>query len=140
MYNNDMEITAVQICEELTAAMIRYKTRLYELAESYNLRPQQFHIMHNLYLRGSLTMGQLAQTLHCDPSNITGIVDRLVALSFVSREECPTDRRAKALHITDKGRALMDKVNRELPAKLGCTNLSAAQLYSLHEILAILGV
>lgn len=131
-----MEINAVQLCEELTETMIRFKTRLYELAESYHLRPQQFHIMHNLYLRGSLTMGQLAQALHCDPSNITGIVDRLVAHKLVNREESTIDRRAKTLHITAKGRELMDKMNQELPAKMGCTNLSAAQLHSLHEILA----
>jgi DNA-binding MarR family transcriptional regulator len=134
-----MEINAMQICEELTAAMVRLKTQIYELAESNNLRPQQFHIMHNLYLRGRLTMGQLAQALHCDPSNITGIVDRLVTQELVSREECPADRRAKALLITDKGRNLMDKMSKELPTKLGCTNLSAAQLYSLHEILSLLG-
>lgn len=130
----------MQVCEELTAAMVRLKHQVYDLAESHNLRPQQFHIMHNLYLKDKLTMGQLAQALRCDPSNITGIVDRLVANKLVSREECPTDRRAKALHITEKGRALVDAMGKELPAKLGCTKLSPAQLYTLHEILAKLGV
>lgn len=131
-----MEINAAQICEELTGAMIRFKAHLYDVAESYNLRPQQYHIMHNLYARGNLTMGQLAQALRCDPSNITGIVDRLVTNELVSRQECPTDRRAKSLRITEKGRALMDDISQKMPAKLGCTKLSQAQMYSLHEILA----
>lgn len=80
-------------------------------------------------------MGQLAQALHCDPSNITGIVDRLVANELVTREECLTDRRAKALRISEKGRILMDEISQKLPSKLGCSKLSQAQLYSLHEIL-----
>jgi len=134
-----MEINSAQICEELTSAMVRFKTRLYDIAETYNLRPQQFHILHNLYVRGSLTMGQLAQALRCDPSNITGIVDRLVANKLVSRQESPTDRRAKTLTITEKGRALMEEMSQKLPAKLGCTKLTQAQLYSLHEILTELG-
>lgn len=130
-----MEINAAQICEELTDAMIRFKTRVYDAAESYNLRPQQYHILHNLYAKDNLTMGQLAQALRCDPSNITGIVDRLVANELVSRQECPTDRRAKSLRITEKGRALMDEISQKMPSKLGCTKLSQAQMYSLHEII-----
>ena len=42
-------------------------------------------------------MGRLADTLSCDASNVTGLVDRLESRGLVRRQPSPDDRRVKVL-------------------------------------------
>ncbi len=49
-------------------------------------------------------MRKLAQKLKCEPSNVTGIVDRLEAWGLVERRPDPGDRRVKVAAATDEGR------------------------------------
>ncbi|MEV7175852.1 MarR family transcriptional regulator [Kitasatospora sp. NPDC093679] len=58
-----------------------------------------------LLRRGPMPMRHIAQTLSCEPSNITGIVDRLEARGFVTREADPQDRRVKLVAATGTGTA-----------------------------------
>jgi DNA-binding MarR family transcriptional regulator len=53
----------------------------------------------------SLPLGQLAERLACVKSNVTQLVDRLVADGLVSREADPNDRRSRLAILTDAGRA-----------------------------------
>jgi len=53
-----------------------------------------------------LPMGELAQRLCCDASNVTGIVDHLEGRGLVERRVAPGDRRVKHLVLTDAGRAV----------------------------------
>jgi len=66
--------------------------------------------IHALYAikHGDVTMGRVAETLHCDASNVTGIVDRLVAGQFITRQEGELDRRTKTLQLTAKGHRAID--------------------------------
>jgi DNA-binding MarR family transcriptional regulator len=48
-------------------------------------------------------MRALAETLCCDASNVTWLVDRLEARGFVERRPSPTDRRVKAVALTTTG-------------------------------------
>lgn len=56
------------------------------------------------HLDEPLRMGQIAQALHCLPSNVTALVDQLEKRRLVSREACLDDRRARQLVLTDLGR------------------------------------
>jgi DNA-binding MarR family transcriptional regulator len=56
---------------------------------------------------GSINFRKLAKALGVTPSNVTGIVDRLVEQGLVSRTENPEDRREMSLQATDKGKALV---------------------------------
>ncbi|MEU2628791.1 MULTISPECIES: MarR family winged helix-turn-helix transcriptional regulator [Kitasatospora] len=58
-----------------------------------------------LLRRGPMPMRHIAQTLSCEPSNITGIVDRLESRGFVTREADPQDRRVKLVAATGTGTA-----------------------------------
>ena len=55
--------------------------------------------------RGSLTMRELAAAMGIDPPNATVLVDDLEAQGLVRRRPHPTDRRAKVVEPTRKGRA-----------------------------------
>lgn len=55
-------------------------------------------------------MNQIATLLKCEPSNITGLVDRLAARGFVTRQPSPTDRRVKLVAATPVGAEVSGKV------------------------------
>lgn len=130
-----MKITSEQVCQDLLALIGRVKGSLAKAAEQYDLTIMQVHALYAIS-QGDSTMGRVADTLHCDASNVTGIVDRLVASGLITRQEGAHDRRTKTLHLTDKGRTAVDDVYAQLPAHLGCSRLSAAESASLHEIIS----
>ncbi len=51
---------------------------------------------------GSTNIKKLATALKVTPSNLTGVIDRLVEQGLVSRSENPEDRRMTLLKSTDK--------------------------------------
>ena len=55
-------------------------------------------------------MRPLAEHLECEPSNITGLVDRMEARGLVTREPDPEDRRVKNITATDLGRESFEAV------------------------------
>lgn len=56
--------------------------------------------------RKPMSMGELATALGIDPPNATTVVDDLEALGLVRRRPHPTDRRAKLVEATRKGKDL----------------------------------
>lgn len=122
------------LCEDLITLLKHTKTTLAALAEKYGLTHMQLYAMKTIH-HGASTMGKVADGLHCDASNVTGIIDRLVALGLVDRRESEEDRRAKVLHLTDKGQALLDQIAQELPEALGCGKLSPAERAAFHELI-----
>ncbi len=50
-------------------------------------------------------MGRMAELLHCDPSNVTGIVDTLEERNLAERKPSEADRRVKVVELTAAGRS-----------------------------------
>ena len=59
-------------------------------------------------------MGEIAELLRCDPSNVTGIADALEARGLARRRPSDADRRVKALELTAKGEKLRQRAMGEL--------------------------
>jgi DNA-binding MarR family transcriptional regulator len=57
-------------------------------------------------------MSELARLMRCDTSNLTGIVDRLEDRGLIERVTPRTDRRVRAVQLTDAGRELRASVSR----------------------------
>ena len=78
----------------------------------------------------------LADVLHCDPSHITGIVDRLEKRGLVERAVDPDDRRIKNISVTDAGRQLRTEMEARLYEKVpGLDNLSKEEQRQLNSLL-----
>jgi DNA-binding MarR family transcriptional regulator len=96
----------------------RFLTTITELGLSF----PQAHAIKVLRPGHPIAMRELADGLHCDPSNITGIVDRLGDRGLVERGSAPGDRRIKTLMLTEEGSAmrmrLLDRLS-EPPPGLG---------------------
>src|SRR6266513_1922596 len=86
------------------------RANLPPLAAELQLSPAQCHVLHRIEPGRPIPMGQLAGTLSCHASNITGLVDRLESRGLVRRRPSDEDRRVKVLDLTPTGarlRALM---------------------------------
>src|SRR5438445_5667984 len=82
----------------------------------FDLSPVQCHVLHLLEPDQPLPMGRLAETLSCDASNVTGLVDRLEARGLVERRPSGADRRVKVLQLTPTGSRLRSHLLRRMTA------------------------
>ncbi|HEX4997980.1 MAG TPA: MarR family transcriptional regulator [Terriglobia bacterium] len=73
------------------------------LAAEFELSPAQCHVLRLIEPGHPVPMGQLATTLSCDASNVTGLVDRLEARGLIRRHPSTEDRRIKVLELTPPG-------------------------------------
>jgi DNA-binding MarR family transcriptional regulator len=86
------------------------------------------------------SMGELAAMLGIDRPNATVLIDDLEAQGLVRRRPHATDRRAKMVEATRKGKAVARRANEILgtpPAAL--TALSTEDLEALRRVLARIG-
>jgi MarR family transcriptional regulator, organic hydroperoxide resistance regulator len=75
-----------------------------------DLAPAQARALHELDLDRPISMRELAERLKSDPSNLTGLIDRLEARGLVERRPDPTDRRIKGLALTPAGAQLRERL------------------------------
>jgi MarR family transcriptional regulator, organic hydroperoxide resistance regulator len=121
----------------LTQLFFAHRANLPTLAAELQLSPAQCHVLHLIEPGRPIPMGQLAETLACDASNVTGLVDRLESRGLVRRRASEEDRRVKVLELTTNGarlRALLIDRMTAPPATL--RRLSVAEQRSLVRILA----
>jgi DNA-binding MarR family transcriptional regulator len=86
-------------------------------------------------LDAPLAMNQIASRLHCDASNITGIVDRLEARGLVARGVKPGDRRIKVIELTAEGKRVRKKVAAMSSSVPGLSQLTKSEQRSLDGLL-----
>lgn len=122
------------MCNDLVDLITHVKSGLSALAEKHGLTSMQLYVLNSIQ-RGEITMGRIAGDLHCDASNVTGIIDRLVAQGLVTRKESEQDRRTKVLHLTTKGQKIVDDVASEMPEALGCNKISATEQTTMHDLI-----
>jgi len=91
-------------------ASFRSKQTLMKLAEEYDLSLPQLYTLAFMEPENPLQMNEIAAILQCDPSNVTGIIDRMFAGKYIDRQEKPNDRRARLVALTPEGIKLRDEV------------------------------
>ena len=105
----------------------------------FDLSPVQCHVLHLIEPGRPLPMRRLADTLSCDASNVTGLVDRLESRGLVQRQPSPQDRRVKVLHLTPTGARLRAQLLRQMTGRsLPLSRLSLVQQRTLVKILEAL--
>jgi DNA-binding MarR family transcriptional regulator len=105
----------------------------------FDLSPIQCHVLHLIEPRRPLPMSRLADTLSCDASNVTGLVDRMESRGLVRRRSSAEDRRVKVLHLTAAGARLRTELLRQMTGgPLPLSRLSLNQRRTLVKILEAL--
>ena len=102
----------------------------------FDLPPIQCHVLHLLEPRRPLPMSRLADTLSCDASNVTGLVDRMESRGLVRRRSSPEDRRVKVLQLTATGARLRTQLLRQMTG--GTRPLSRLSLDQQRTLVKIL--
>src|ERR1700692_3957388 len=82
-----------------------------------DLSPIQCHVLHLIEPGRPLPMSRLADTLSCDASNVTGLVDRLESRGLVRRQPSAQDRRVKVLQLTPAGLRLRAQMLRRMAGR-----------------------
>src|SRR5215211_2087065 len=115
--------------------MVTNKHRLFSMAQEFELAPQQMIALRMLGA-GPRKMSELAQSLFCDNSNVTGIVDRLEERGLLRREAAEGDRRVKLLVLTKEGERMRGEITKRMaepPPPIA--SLSEADQQALRDIL-----
>jgi DNA-binding MarR family transcriptional regulator len=128
---------ACQAWQLLVRFYFTQRAHLPPLAAELELSSAQCHLLHIIEPGRPLPMGRLAETLACDASNVTGLVDRLEARGLVRRRPSSEDRRVKVLDLTPTGSRLraqlLDKMTAPPPS---LDRLSPSEHRMLARILA----
>ena len=95
----------------MLAALV-YPPRFLDVARKLGLTPATLGALARL--EEPRTMGEIAEMLRCDPSNVTGIADALEERGFGRRRPSEHDRRVKVIELTAKGERMRGRVMAEL--------------------------
>src|SRR5215212_3228912 len=111
------------------------RPRMLGVAAEFGLTPPQMFALRTLEPDRPVPMRELAAQLHCDSSNVTGLVDGLEAHGLVERRSAEHDRRVRMLVVTEHGaqvRERLHEVIHEVPPALA--SLSADDQRALRDI------
>ncbi|MFD5077694.1 MarR family winged helix-turn-helix transcriptional regulator [Streptomyces sp. NPDC058371] len=125
----------LEVVELIGSVVARYHEEYEEAAAEHALTGAQARLLSLLSMQ-PLPMRRLAQQLKCEPSNVTGIVDRLEARGLVERRPDPADRRVKLAAPTEEGRRIAHGLRDSLNfAREPLAGLSREERLSLRDLL-----
>ena len=125
----------MEVVELIGTVVARYHEEYEDAAAEHTLTGAQARLLGLLSLE-PLPMRRLAQKLRCEPSNVTGIVDRLEARGLVERRPDPNDRRVKLAAATTEGRRVAGSLRNSLDfAREPLAGLSTAEREALRDLL-----
>ena len=78
-------------------------------AKATGLSMPQFGILMQLHYRGNCGVSDISDRFDITNAAASQLVEKLVQSRLIQREEDPSDRRAKLLNLTDKGRQLIQQ-------------------------------
>ncbi|WP_405581085.1 MarR family winged helix-turn-helix transcriptional regulator [Streptomyces sp. NBC_01190] len=133
--NRPMDPLTTEVVDLIGTVVARYHQEYDAAAAVHRLTGAQARVLA-LLSRGPMPMRQIAQRLKCEPSNVTGIVDRLEAQSLAERRADPADRRVKLAAATEQGRQLAEELRSSLDfAREPLASLTVVERTLLRDLL-----
>jgi MarR family transcriptional regulator, organic hydroperoxide resistance regulator len=86
------------------------------LAQRYGLSMTDLAGLHKL--EEPMTMKELGQRLHCDPSFVTMVANSLEKHGLAQRETSEQDRRIKVMRLTDEGTSMRERLEKEFSTRM----------------------
>lgn len=106
--STNLEKLALKLDLVLSELMHRLRVNT---ARECGLTGIQFFTLRYIVRQKQLTVTDIASTLNVTLSAVTGLVNRLVNMGLVKRQQDQGDRRVVWIQATEKGIALMEKAN-----------------------------
>jgi DNA-binding MarR family transcriptional regulator len=112
--------------------------RFSELLAPLGLVPREFALLRAVGDREGRTQQAIAESLHIPPSRMVAFVDALEGRGLLERRLNPSDRRTRALHLTEEGQRLLARAFAEAVAheQSLCGDLSQEERERLLELLS----
>lgn len=109
-------------------------------AKSTGLSMPQFSILMQLHHKGSCGLSEISERFDISNAAASQLVEKLVQAGYLERDEDPSDRRAKVLNLTTKGRSILERGRDERHRWMDelVEHLSAEDKIKVSEALAIL--
>jgi len=124
-----------EVVDLIGSVVARYHEEYDRAAATHSLTGAQARALALIAL-DPLPMRQIARALRCEPSNVTGIVDRLEARGLVERQPDPSDRRVKVAAATADGTRTAKQLRDSLDfAREPLAELSRADRTTLRDLL-----
>ena len=82
--------------------------------ERHDMSEGRLSVLWRLRVKGSMTLGDLAESLDVSPRNITGLVDHLEKDALVERYPDPEDRRATLVRLAPAGKQKLSDIKRQM--------------------------
>jgi DNA-binding MarR family transcriptional regulator len=121
-------------CTTLIENEIRQRLRA-----EFDVTLPRFDLMAQLdRAQGGMTLGELSQRMMVSNGNVTGLVERLVALKLIERKPSPNDRRAMIVTLTPEGRRTFRTLARTHESWIAdiFAGLDPAEMDTLMKLLA----
>ncbi|MGA5128750.1 MarR family transcriptional regulator [Streptomyces olivoreticuli] len=124
-----------EVVDLIATVVARYHEEYEEAAARHSLTGAQAKVLA-LLAGEPQPMRRIAQQLRCEPSNVTGIVDRLESRGLAERRPDPDDRRVKLAAATAEGTATAERLRESLNfAREPLAGLSAQERTVLRDLL-----
>lgn len=131
--NEPPEVEAYTLLRQVNSMMDTYNR--FDL-RSEELTVPQFMILNYATVEG-VPLSEISARMLCDNSNLTGIVDRLIAKGYVRRRPDPQDRRVSLICLTPAGADKLRRIKPRHHARVSrrMRSLSESQVQELRDIL-----
>jgi len=127
---DDMQLAAVAI-----RFMDLIKKTIRAVGDDLGLSVAQLDVLRQLHAHGPTPMRRLAETMNCEASNLTGLVDKLEGRGLVERQYHPADRRVRLLALTDTGAETSRQVWAAVTSRCPFMSLSSEDRTELGRLL-----
>jgi DNA-binding MarR family transcriptional regulator len=103
----------------------------------HGIRTRHASVLVVIDAEGPMSQRALGRRLRIDKSPMVGVLDDLERLRLAERRRSDSDRRVQAIHLTSKGRAVLDRVLEIADAENARTFglLDDAEREQLHDLL-----
>jgi MarR family transcriptional regulator, organic hydroperoxide resistance regulator len=98
----------VDLQQQFDQAMVKNNFKHWMASD---LTAKQFKLLFYIVQNGTATSKKLSGILGVTPSDVTGVIDRLIVQGLVKRQENPEDRRFSLLKATEKGRMTIEELS-----------------------------
>jgi DNA-binding MarR family transcriptional regulator len=98
--------------QDLVVSLLTVARRLRARLPEGRIDPAMMFVLHHVFVRGSLRVSALAETMGLDTSTASRHVRQLEGGGYLARTGDPDDRRASQVRLTRRGRAALDRAMR----------------------------
>ena len=112
-------------------------TRMAEALKSIGLTTASFGVLNVLGARNGAIQQEIGSAMGIDPSTMVSLIDQLEEAGLAKRRLCPTDRRAREVVITAKGRRALER-GRQMAQQVEDEVLQGLGAGERRELLALM--